>query len=79
MLPVKLRHSAIVLRAFSTEVSMVEDQVSENVIGLMRFQFWEDTIDRLYDGIIPEHPICQELIKVCTACFYYFNDPCWLV
>lgn len=75
MLPTKLRQHAIALRAFNAEISIVEDQVSENITGLMRFQFWEDAINRLYEGTVPEHPICQELIKVGITNLYPLIRP----
>lgn len=53
---------------------MVEDLVTENITGLMRFQFWEDAINRLYGGgTVPEHPICQELMKVSIINLDFLN------
>ncbi len=57
------------LRAFNVEVASIQSQVSENITGQMRFQFWEDTIDNLFAGTVPEHPVCRELIQV-TSTFY---------
>ncbi|XP_065224621.1 NADH dehydrogenase (ubiquinone) complex I, assembly factor 6 [Planococcus citri] len=64
LLPNHLISAGIALRAFNVEIAKVQDHVSENVIGLMRFQFWDDTIDKMFAGKIPEHPVCIELSKV---------------
>ncbi|XP_023333361.1 NADH dehydrogenase (ubiquinone) complex I, assembly factor 6 [Eurytemora carolleeae] len=61
MLPTQLRTHAFAIRAFNCEVSGVRDSVSEKQIGLMRLQFWRDTIDRIYENNPPQHPVAGQL------------------
>lgn len=63
-----VRTRALTIRAFNVEISRVQDQVSEKSIGLMRFQFWTDAIDKVLTEKsvenVPAHPIVQQLYKV---------------
>lgn len=62
-LPEKLRSHAFAIRAFNSEIAGVRDSVSDKTIGLMRFNFWRSTIDKLYEGEVPQHPVAIELYK----------------
>lgn len=64
LLPQKLRAPAFAIRALSVEVAGVRDAVSEKTIGLMRLQFWNDTIDKLYNDKVPNHPVARELHRI---------------
>ncbi|XP_077295769.1 NADH dehydrogenase (ubiquinone) complex I, assembly factor 6 homolog sicily [Arctopsyche grandis] len=59
---------AIVIRAFNVEIARVQDQVSDKNIGLMRFQFWIEALDKIASSnakeAIPAHPVAQELYKM---------------
>lgn len=68
LLPDNLRSAGLIIRAFNVEVATVQDQVTETLIGQMRLQFWEDSIDKMYSGIVPQHPVCIELDKVIAEC-----------
>uniref|UniRef100_A0A1B6CD17 NADH dehydrogenase (Ubiquinone) complex I, assembly factor 6 n=1 Tax=Clastoptera arizonana TaxID=38151 RepID=A0A1B6CD17_9HEMI len=61
LLPNILRRSAFAIRAFNIEISKVQERVSDPKLGQMRFQFWQDTLEKLYKEIIPQHPVALEL------------------
>lgn len=66
LLPQPVRQSAFALRAFNSEISHVQDSVSEKTIGMMRMQFWKDSVKAMYNTSdskksVPEHPVAQEL------------------
>lgn len=63
-MPGNIKSKAIGLRAFNIELARVQDNVSDPLIGEMRLQFWSDTVDSLYKGTIPEHPVAIQLYKV---------------
>ncbi|KAM4704689.1 NADH dehydrogenase (ubiquinone) complex I, assembly factor 6 isoform 1-T1 [Rhinophrynus dorsalis] len=41
----------------------VKDSVSQKNIGLMRMQFWRDTVEEIYHDKPPHHPVALELHK----------------
>jgi phytoene synthase len=49
------------LYAFNVEIARIRETVSEPQIGLMRQQWWLDTIDGIYAGRAPDHPVAQAL------------------
>lgn len=64
LLPHNLRSAAFVIRAFNTEIALVEDQVRDSKIGLMRIKFWEETLNEIYKGNPPQNPVSLELHRV---------------
>ncbi|XP_014210744.1 NADH dehydrogenase (ubiquinone) complex I, assembly factor 6 [Copidosoma floridanum] len=64
LLPNNVRSSAFAIRAFNTEIALVEDQVKDDQIGLMRLKFWEETLNKTYDGKPPKNPTHLELHRV---------------
>eukprot|EP00092_Neocalanus_flemingeri_P007218 GFUD01007797.1.p2 GENE.GFUD01007797.1~~GFUD01007797.1.p2 ORF type:complete len:311 (+),score=90.06 GFUD01007797.1:1561-2493(+) len=64
LLPDTIRTDSFAIRALNTEVSGVRDNVSDRTIGLVRMQFWKDTIDNLYENKVPQHPVAVQLHKV---------------
>lgn len=61
------------MRGFNVEISKVQDQVSEPHLAQMRLQFWHDTLEKLFKGNVPKHPVAQELYEVCI-----YNVTVWL-
>ncbi|KIP08105.1 hypothetical protein PHLGIDRAFT_23729 [Phlebiopsis gigantea 11061_1 CR5-6] len=59
--PAELQDAYIALRAFFIELAMVQESVSNPVIGNMRMQFWRDALKSLSDGRPPKHPIALAL------------------
>ncbi|KAJ7600708.1 isoprenoid synthase domain-containing protein [Mycena floridula] len=49
------------LKAFSIDLAMVQDSVSNPLIGKMRMQFWRDAIKNTANGKPPESPIALAL------------------
>ncbi|WEW61054.1 hypothetical protein PRK78_006543 [Emydomyces testavorans] len=47
----------IALRALNVSLSLIPDSTSNPTIGLMRLQFWRDTITRTLAGTPPKEPI----------------------
>ncbi|CAN7938037.1 unnamed protein product, partial [Ixodes hexagonus] len=64
LLPADGRRAALAVRAFNVELAQIQDVVSRPEIGLMRLQFWTDTVEQIYEGSAPEQPIAQELAAV---------------
>lgn len=63
LLPAGLHQPAFAIRAFNAEVASVKDSVSDRTIGLMRMQFWKNTIEDICQSskAPPAHPVAQEL------------------
>ncbi|KAJ3910482.1 isoprenoid synthase domain-containing protein [Lentinula edodes] len=59
--PKEVRGPYFALKAFSTELAMIQDNVSNSSIGMMRMQFWRDATKALNDGNPPAHPIALAL------------------
>ena len=59
----KTRAAAFAVSAFNVEVASVRDQVTDKTIGLMRLQFWRDTVESLYHKPETElqQPVAREL------------------
>jgi 15-cis-phytoene synthase len=51
------------LYAFNVEIARIREAVSEPQVGLVRQQWWLDTIDGIYVGRTPDHPVAQALVK----------------
>jgi phytoene synthase len=49
------------LYAFNVEIARIREVVSEPQIGLVRQQWWLDTIDGIFAGRTPDHPVAQAL------------------
>ncbi|KAF9556745.1 hypothetical protein CPC08DRAFT_76458 [Agrocybe pediades] len=55
------RNGFFAIKAFSAELAMVQDNVSNAMIGKMRMQFWRDAIKGIKEGTPPKHPIALAL------------------
>lgn len=64
LLPDRIRTDAFAIRALSAEVSGVRESVSDKTLGLVRLQFWKDTIDHLYNDKVPQHPVAVQIHRV---------------
>lgn len=62
------RRGAFAVRAFNVEIAKIAGAVSDDKIGQMRFRFWTDALNRIYNKeaktAIPEHPVIYELNRV---------------
>ncbi|ETW81558.1 hypothetical protein HETIRDRAFT_173241 [Heterobasidion irregulare TC 32-1] len=59
--PKEKRNGYFALKAFYDELAMVQDSVSNVMLGKMRMQFWRDAVKSLADGRPPHHPIALAL------------------
>lgn len=67
------RSCAFAVRSFNVEVAKVAQQVSTKDTGLMRLQFWEDTLEKCFlkeFDKVPKHPVAIELFKVSKPFFH---------
>jgi len=59
--PEPARGDLFALYAFNLALATVREQVKEPLVGLMRFQWWRETIDDLYRGGSRETPVARAL------------------
>ena len=64
--PTDARPHLFALYAFNVEIARIRETVSEPQIGLVRQQWWLDTIDGIYAGRTPDHPVAQALALAIT-------------
>jgi 15-cis-phytoene synthase len=62
--PQSKREHLFALYAFNIEITRIAEVVSELHIGLVRQQWWLDTIDGIYAGNTSDHPVAQALAKM---------------
>ena len=55
------RPHLLALYAFNVEITRIRAVVSEPQIGLIRHQWWRDTLDGIYAGTVPAHPVAEAL------------------
>jgi phytoene synthase len=60
LLPPERRDAITALYAFCREVDDVVDECSEPALAAIKLKWWDEEIDRAYDGN-PEHPVGQAL------------------
>ncbi len=62
--PDKPRPALLALYAFNLESARIAASVSEPQLGLIRQQWWLDTLDAIFGGAdVPAHPVAQELAR----------------
>ncbi|KAK7056769.1 hypothetical protein VNI00_002486 [Paramarasmius palmivorus] len=59
--PKELQGGYFALKAFSVELAMVQDNVSNSTLGAMRMQFWRDAVKAISEDKPPRHPIAMAL------------------
>jgi 15-cis-phytoene synthase len=57
------RPHLLALYAFNLEVTRIADLVSEPQIGVIRQQWWRDTIESIYQGNAVDHPVAGPLAR----------------
>ncbi|GAA5923427.1 hypothetical protein JCM3775_007537 [Rhodotorula graminis] len=62
--PPQLQPAYLALRAFNVELAGLPDQVSNQMIGRMRFQWWKDAVRGLYEHKAPPHPLLNLLANL---------------
>jgi phytoene/squalene synthetase len=59
--PREVQHHVFALYAFDAEIARIPSLVSEPQIGEIRMQWWRDTVEAIYAGDTPDHPVAQAL------------------
>ncbi|KIM89068.1 hypothetical protein PILCRDRAFT_95104 [Piloderma croceum F 1598] len=62
--PKEMQGGYFALKAFYVELAMIQDTVSNSMLGKMRMQFWRDAVKQISDGRPPRHPIALALYEV---------------
>ncbi|KAJ6584984.1 Squalene/phytoene synthase [Mycena capillaripes] len=65
--PAGLQDGYFAIKAFSTELAMVQDNVSVATIGAVRMQFWRDAVRDIYADRPPRHPVALALHRATQA------------
>ncbi len=65
--PDELRPHLMALYAFNIEVTRIRGAVSDPQIGLIRQQWWRDTLETLADGSNAGHPVATALGRAIAA------------
>lgn len=63
--PPQLQPAYLALRAFNVELAGLPDQVSNQMIGRMRFQWWKDAVRGLYEVRLSLSPLSLSALGVC--------------
>ncbi|OWA50252.1 NADH dehydrogenase (ubiquinone) complex I, assembly factor 6 [Hypsibius exemplaris] len=64
LLPKELQQTAFAIRAFNVELAQIKDITRDKLIAQMRFQFWKDTLERIYSTAAPPaSPVAKELFR----------------
>jgi len=64
LLPENIITDSFAIRALNAEISGVRDNVTDKTLGLVRLQFWQDSIDKLYNDQVPRHPVAIQLYRL---------------
>ncbi|PSN66354.1 hypothetical protein BS50DRAFT_413113 [Corynespora cassiicola Philippines] len=62
-IPPSSRDAYLAIRAFNVDVARVADTTSTPTIGMMRMQFWRDTVAKALAGAPPKEPVAILLAK----------------
>ncbi len=55
------REGLLSLFAFNLEIARIREQVREPLLGQIRLQWWRETIEQIYLGATPSHPVAASL------------------
>jgi NADH dehydrogenase [ubiquinone] 1 alpha subcomplex assembly factor 6 len=56
-IPPRARDAYLAIRAFNVDVARVADITSTPTVGMMRMQFWRDTVSKALAGTPPKEPV----------------------
>jgi NADH dehydrogenase [ubiquinone] 1 alpha subcomplex assembly factor 6 len=62
-IPQSSRDAYLAIRAFNVDVARVADTTSTPTIGMMRMQFWRDTVSKALAGTPPKEPVAILLAR----------------
>lgn len=61
--PEEMQPRLMALYAFNVEIARIAGTVSEAQLGLIRQQWWLDTLDAIFRGEAVDHPVARELAR----------------
>jgi len=66
--PASVREAWFALFAFNHEIASIDESVTEEMIGFMRFAWWREALDEIYaGGPVRRYPVVQALAEVMKA------------
>ncbi|GAA5953697.1 hypothetical protein JCM21900_001705 [Sporobolomyces salmonicolor] len=74
--PAHVRPAYLALKAFNVELAGVQDQVSNQIVGRMRFQWWREAIKGVFEDRPLPHPLTSLLANLPQRSFlsqYHFT------
>lgn len=66
------RKALIILYRFNLELAHIAESTNEVMAGLIRLQWWQDTIKSIYNHQIPTSPLAKELVIIIKQ--YQLNE-----
>ncbi|OCL04950.1 hypothetical protein AOQ84DRAFT_391195 [Glonium stellatum] len=69
-IPPSSRDAYLAIRAFNIDVAQIADTTSIPTIGIMRMQFWRDTITKALAGSPPKEPVAILLAKAAEDLYH---------
>lgn len=67
--PAARRDALFALYAFNYEIARVRESVSEPTLGLIRLEWWRQSLDAAFEGRPPRrHPVAEALSRVIAEC-----------
>ncbi len=66
--PLRTHEHLFALYAFNIEISKIRENVSEALLGEMRLSWWRETIEAIYLGDVPDHPVAEALERAIVEC-----------
>ena len=62
--PAGRRDDLLALAAFNLEIARAREQVREPMLGLIRLQWWRETLDSIFaGGLVRKHPVAEALAE----------------
>ncbi|XP_047128794.1 NADH dehydrogenase (ubiquinone) complex I, assembly factor 6 [Hydra vulgaris] len=61
LLPFNVRTTGMIIRAFNIELAQIDALTSDLKTAQMRIQFWRETLESIYAGRPPNHPVAISL------------------
>lgn len=63
-LPASMREVVIAIYALDIELAHVHHVVKEEMMGHIRYAWWQENIEGLHNGVVNEHPVLQALANI---------------